>query len=340
MNEKAKQYIARAKEIHKDKYDYSLVSDIFSKDDRIDIICQEHGVFNQCISNHVNTKQGCPACAGRKMRTNEEMLKLFDEVHEIKYQYPDFQYKNNRQKLKIVCEKHGEFTQVIKEHQKGANCPRCVGNQKMTTVEFNEKANNVHKNRYIYDKVEYSGNDKKVTITCQKHGDFEQSPHFHLTGGGCPKCHSNSSKIENEWLDSLGLPCLEKQKRFILNGKRYIFDGYDRWTDTVYEFHGDFFHGNPKYYYGRDKNGVSGKRFGDLFKATKERKKFLEGEGFKVVEMWESDWLEMNGKKFNKEPMPPDKSLALKHAFVKSWYIADDEFFDHTNYENLYLNIY
>lgn len=46
----------------------------------------------------------------------------------------------------------------------------------------------VHKDRYIYDKVNYTGNKKKICITCKIHGDFNQIAADHLRGCGCPKC--------------------------------------------------------------------------------------------------------------------------------------------------------
>lgn len=42
----------------------------------------------------------------------------------------------------------------------------------MNTEEFNERAKNIHGNKYDYSKVEYKRNDKKVRIICPKHGEF------------------------------------------------------------------------------------------------------------------------------------------------------------------------
>ena len=58
----------------------------------------------------------------------------------------------------------------------------------MTTKEFIEKAKKVHNGKYKYDKCEYVNANTKVVITCDKHGDFSQSPYAHLNGQGCPKC--------------------------------------------------------------------------------------------------------------------------------------------------------
>jgi len=47
---------------------------------------------------------------------------------------------------------------------------------------------------YIYNKTNYSGNNKKIIITCNIHGDFKQTPWVHMNGNGCNKCNYNKSK--------------------------------------------------------------------------------------------------------------------------------------------------
>lgn len=54
---------------------------------------------------------------------------------------------------------------------------------------FITKAINIHKNKYMYDKVIYTNNKNKVIITCPYHGDFLQTPANHLQGQTCPKCN-------------------------------------------------------------------------------------------------------------------------------------------------------
>lgn len=53
--------IEKFKQIHGDRYDYSMVvaNGISSY---IDIICKIHGVFNQQIRNHLYARSGCPTC--------------------------------------------------------------------------------------------------------------------------------------------------------------------------------------------------------------------------------------------------------------------------------------
>lgn len=60
--------------------------------------------------------------------------------------------------------------------------------KRYTTKEFITKAQAVHGDKYDYSLVDYHGSEKKVRIICPFHGEFQQSPHQHINGRGCPKC--------------------------------------------------------------------------------------------------------------------------------------------------------
>lgn len=59
--------ISRANQIHNNKYDYSLLVDNFTKADKVDIVCPEHGEFKQLWGNHIYLKNGCPICKSSKL---------------------------------------------------------------------------------------------------------------------------------------------------------------------------------------------------------------------------------------------------------------------------------
>ena len=58
-------FIVKAKTVHGDKYDYSLVTGDISSHRKVTIICPEHGVFQQTPTGHLSGK-GCPKCAVKK----------------------------------------------------------------------------------------------------------------------------------------------------------------------------------------------------------------------------------------------------------------------------------
>lgn len=57
-----------------------------------------------------------------------------------------------------------------------------------THSKYIEDVLKVHGDKYLYDKVEYVGNKKRVIIECKLHGEFQQIAADHLKGCGCPKC--------------------------------------------------------------------------------------------------------------------------------------------------------
>ena len=60
--------------------------------------------------------------------------------------------------------------------------------KKLTTNDFISKAKLIHGDRYDYSNTIYTTNKDKLTIICQIHGEFEQTPNAHLSGKGCPNC--------------------------------------------------------------------------------------------------------------------------------------------------------
>ena len=71
-------------------------------------------------------------------------------------------------------------------------------------------------------------------------------------------------------------------------GTPYRVDGYCEETNTIYEFHGDYWHGNPVVY---DRDEMRhGKTMGEYYDNTIERENVLRSMGYNLVVMWESDW--------------------------------------------------
>jgi hypothetical protein len=61
-------------------------------------------------------------------------------------------------------------------------------NKKSTTEEFIIKSRIIHGTKYDYSNVIYINSHSKISICCPFHGEFEQDPHSHLAGSGCPLC--------------------------------------------------------------------------------------------------------------------------------------------------------
>ena len=171
------QFIIDAKNVHGDKYDYSLVNYINNKT-KVKIICGEHGVFKQRLDVHINRNDGCPKCVG-KNKTNNIFILESNKVHNGRYDYSLVEYKNSQTKVKIICEEHGVFKQTPNSHISGQGCSSCFGNTRKTTTQFILESNITHNNKYDYSLVDYINSSSKVKIICPQHGVFEQSPPSH-----------------------------------------------------------------------------------------------------------------------------------------------------------------
>jgi very-short-patch-repair endonuclease len=119
------QFIEKAIQVHGDKYDYSKV-DYKNTDDKIIIVCKEHGDFLQIPDFHINRKTGCSKCANNSKLGNELFIEKANQIHGDKYDYANVDYSNNRTHVSIGCKKHGDFLQIPYVHLLGHGCPHCI----------------------------------------------------------------------------------------------------------------------------------------------------------------------------------------------------------------------
>ena len=180
-------FIEKAKEVHGEKYDYSLTIYTKSKENIV-IICPIHGEFKQRASHHLSGC-GCGKCSIdiKKTSLNDFINKCIIK-HNNKYDYSLVEYKNSHSKVKIICPIHGTFEQSACEHLKGSGCPQCAQTMKLTTDIFITQSKLIHNDKYDYKLVEYIGIKYKVKIICPIHGEFEQRAEDHLKGHGCRNC--------------------------------------------------------------------------------------------------------------------------------------------------------
>lgn len=118
-------FIKKSKEIHGDKYDYSLVEYKNNKT-KVKIICKLHGEFEQRPDIHLSQKQGCPECSLVRSRYSiKDFIDKANDIHDNRYDYSLVVYKNARTNVKIICPIHGIFEQNSHTHLRGSGCPIC-----------------------------------------------------------------------------------------------------------------------------------------------------------------------------------------------------------------------
>lgn len=297
-----KEFIRRSKEIHGNRYGYSKVEYTFYKS-KVVIVCKKHGDFLQTPDNHMGGNN-CPKCSGVKSRSTETFVKASRSVHGNKYGYDQVNYKTNIQPVSIHCKKHGYFQQLPSNHLAGNGCKECgirksAMKQTQTQEEFLKAAREVHGDLYSYTKVKYSTQRGKITAGCEFHGDFEISAGTHLRGSGCPKCRSTRySAVAIRWIDQYARTHRMKNVQhahnggeFRVPGTRLRVDGYHPATNTVFEFYGDRFHGNPAVFHkSATPHPFSKRTAGQLYRETIRRENHLLSLGYNLITIWENEY--------------------------------------------------
>lgn len=178
------------KKFNNKNFDFSI-SEYKNNYSRIKIICKKCGEILEVFPKEI-LKRGiiCKNC----LRINKQKEFIFNakKIHNNFYNYDKVIFNTTKDKVKIICPKHGIFLQEPEIHILGHGCPQCHGGYKYTKDEFIKKANEMHNNFYNYKNVEYKSSIEKVAIICPKHGEFYQRPDYHLRGGICPICAGNS----------------------------------------------------------------------------------------------------------------------------------------------------
>lgn len=108
----------------------------------------------------------------------------------------------------------------------------------------------------------------------------------------CVSCSSTvGSKIANKWLDELHIANREVR----IPNTKYIADGMV--GDTVYEFLGDYWHGNPEKFNPSDTNPSTNRAYGDLLIQTLSRFEDIKKLGYTIAYIWEDEYIQ--GKPFS-----------------------------------------
>jgi hypothetical protein len=152
--------------------------------------------------------------------------------------------------------------------------------------------------------IDTSGRYKKLAnIRCLIHNEYYSS----ITGkkiGLCPICNYERnieqlksaapiawqslkdgvfvSKSETKWLDELGVV----DRQVWLEDVKYKVDGYDPNTNTVYLYHGRFWHGCPETYNPEHLHPIVKIKMKDLYEKTMEYENKILQAGYKLVTKW------------------------------------------------------
>lgn len=117
-----------------------------------------------------------------------------------------------------------------------------------------------------------------------------------VAGSGCPICHpaKGCSKAQIDWIRQIEMEqkiqircAMSPEGEFKIPEVGKV-DGYCKETNTVYEYHGDYWHGNPNVFEQEAMNTTVHKTFGTLYEKTIQRDQKIRSLGFNLVVKWET----------------------------------------------------
>lgn len=288
-------FIKEAIKIHGDEYDYSNIVYV-NTHTHVTITCKKCGnTFQQTPHSHLQGAK-CPFCSHRSFKYS------VDEVKEIiNNKYNNFYntglityYNNNKQKLPLICPKHGYFESCLNDLNNDHACQKCGKEKNHSSTrksleQFINESVETHGNKYDYSNAEYINANTKICIICPEHGEFWQTPNEHLRGKGCPCC--NESKLEREtWLFLNDLSVESKRgKHFKWLGQKHL-DFYLPKYNAAIECQGEQ-HFKPINFFGKDA-GFEKRRKSDIVK-----KRLCEENNVKLFYYSKEKYEELIGKK-------------------------------------------
>ena len=260
--------------------------------------------WKSTIYNRTNGK-GCPVCAGVKITKDNNFAVLRPKLLET-WNYtknkkidPYSISPNSRKKVWWLCsECSHEWQSTVDNRSRGRNCPSC-SNRTVTG------SNNLSVTRpdlckeWDYDKNTISpdeivpGHNGRVWWLCDECGNSWEAVvnSRAYSGKGCPKCKGGPvSGISQEWLKEHSVN--KEYREYYISELNIRVDGYDPKTNTIYEFLGNYWHGNPDMYDSNDTNEVVNKTFGTLYKEWLNRKELILESGYNLIYIWEKNFLE------------------------------------------------
>tara|TARA_R110000796_G_scaffold227688_1_gene344466 strand:- start:245 stop:979 length:735 start_codon:yes stop_codon:yes gene_type:complete len=226
--------------------------------------------------------------------------KRANKKHNNYYDYSLAEYINAKEKVKIICPKHGEFLQQPSNHLFGQGCIKCMGDRvskakRLNTSEFILKSKAIHGSKYDYSLVEYKTSKDKVIIICPEHGEFLQTPKAHSTPSmcqGCPFCKISKGEEEIEKYLIKNHIAYLREKRFdgCINpktNKTLPFDFYLPNNNTIIEYQGEQHYKDLPFF--KTGGGLKGRQYRDSIK-----KSFVKSKGILYIEVSYKQYKDIN----------------------------------------------
>ena len=219
---------------------------------------------------------------GHKKFLKDNNIKNCSQLKEVKLQkyktklknFGDGNYNNRKLFHETMKEKYGVENALqnysINEKRKQTNLKRYGVTEYGKTEEFILKSQQTKLLRY--GDPYYRNHEKALKTIAFNHNVL-----------GKTTLHA-----EKQWLREINIP--KNNKQIYFNKSWYVPDGLDEENKIIYEFLGDFWHGNPNTYNPQDINPRTKTTFKQLHEQTFERFDNLKRLGYKIIYIWYTDY--------------------------------------------------
>lgn len=177
-------------------------------------------------------------------------------------------------------------------------CAKCYGNLPLTNEIVDTRIKNLSLS--LIRLSDWKGYRAKMIWKCTKCNNTWLSKPGNILQQhtSCPHCRpvSYSKKAINwltqiEQLSNIKIQHAEQGGEYTIPGTTLKVDGFCKETNTVYEFYGDIFHGNPTRYKPEQQcNPYTTKTAKDLHMRTLEKEKQIIDREYTLITIWEYDY--------------------------------------------------
>jgi hypothetical protein len=241
------EFITEAKEIHRDKYDYSKVVYINTKT-KVVIDCNIHGEFQQTPKAHLKGNGGCQECRkiliSEIMKITNEEFDLFLVENNLKIKRID-DYSDTETKINFLCLVCNNMWKTAPHYIKdGGGCVECWKNKKLA-ISQSLKSSNEDIDKFLIDndiKIkrigEYTLSNIKLDLECLIcHHIWGSRPNDIKRGKGCPLCLLKNEKIIYEYLRKVNI-CFSYHHKIFNKDKNIFVDFYISLHNLIIEYNG------------------------------------------------------------------------------------------------------
>lgn len=224
-------FVSKSKEVHGDKYDYTLVNYICSTEN-VEIVCPIHGSFFQ--TPHKHRTSGCSKCSKEKhisalRKTEADMLKESRSKFGNKFELDLTNYVNLYSPIKIKCPVHGWVEYKWNLHiSSDLGCPECFkesekrSNNRISLEDSIQRLTNLYGEDYHFFTEDIRSGQEKVRYYCPKHKILNATALRHLWDGhACPECGRDKGKTKLSGFYNKTV--IERKKQFYKNDPNNLY---------------------------------------------------------------------------------------------------------------------